>query len=100
MEFKTEARSVQPYACKHNQACRTVAALETGEQVMGFGCPECGLKVLAGTWEDARWLFWVRAEKITVRRLMERRTKGEELKPNEQRMIAYSPFGDGNSHNF
>jgi hypothetical protein len=100
MEFKTEARGVQPYACRHNQACRTVAALETGEQIMGFGCPECGLKVLAGTWEDARWLFWIRAEKITVRRLMERRTKGEKLKPNEKLMIAHSPFGDGNSHNF
>lgn len=74
--------------------------LTNGSTVYGFGCRECGMKIMAGTWEDARALFWLRAEKIKVRRLLMRRRKGEVLTEREKLMIGHSPFGDGAAYNF
>ena len=58
------------------------------------------MKMLAATWDDARYLFWLRAERLTVQRLMRRRTNGEKLTDREQNMVAYSPFGTGSWHSY
>lgn len=86
--------------CEHVSACRTFDVLRNRVAVFGFGCRDCGMEVTAGTWEDARTMFWLRAEKIWVRRLVQRRTNGETLTERERLMIGHSVFGDANSHNF
>lgn len=74
--------------------------LPGGIRVFGFGCRDCGAKVTAGTWENARTMFWIRDEKEKVRRLVQRRTNGETLTERERLMIGHSAFGDANPHNF
>lgn len=89
-----------PTVCEHVSACRTFEVLPNGGSVFGYGCRDCGMKIMAGTWEDARAIFWLRDEKAKVRRLVQRRTNGETLTERERLMIGHSPFGDGCPHNF
>lgn len=97
-----EENGEDPALCMHKVACRTFDVLPGPEKiaVFGYGCRDCGMRVSAYGWEDARTMFWLRAEKVTVRRLVQRRTNGETLTESERLMIGHSPFGDGSSHNF
>lgn len=88
-----------PSECQHVSACRTVEKVN-GATACGYGCRDCGVDIMAGTWEDARVMFWLRAEKVWVRRLVERRTNGETLTEREKLMIGHSQFGDAHSHKF
>lgn len=80
---------MDPAQCTHCQACWRPYILGTWE----YGCRSCGLRASGLTLEAAKTLFGLRAEKIKVRALMEKRVGGESLAAHEEAMIAYSPFG-------
>ena len=91
---------MEPAVCTHRSACRKFDVLPNNVAVFAYACAECAMEVAADTWEDARCIFWLRAEKIWVRHLLRRRKAGETLTEREQQMIGHSPFGDANTHNF